>query len=136
MLAVNTPCAIPVTETSKIVALTGVTVAVPDDRVTSVPVKPLTGSLKTAVKWIGETFVGSAWALEEAHPLVQAGQLARTTIDLTDFPKDALTLELESFAAAVIDNTPPLVDGEAGLRALKVALDIMQHIKKQPRTHI
>ena len=57
-------------------------------------------------------------------------------IDLTDFPKDALTLELESFAAAVIDNTPPLVDGEAGLRALKVALDIMQHIKKQPRTHI
>ncbi|HOC95564.1 MAG TPA: Gfo/Idh/MocA family oxidoreductase [Candidatus Cloacimonadota bacterium] len=57
-------------------------------------------------------------------------------IDLTDFPKDALTLELESFAAAVIDNTPPLVDGEAGLRALKVALDIMQRIKSQPSTHI
>jgi len=27
-----------------------------------------------------------AWALEEAHPLVQAGQLARTTIGLTDAP--------------------------------------------------
>ena len=29
--------------------------------VTSLPMNPVTGSLKTAVKWIGELLVGSAW---------------------------------------------------------------------------
>src|SRR5204863_8663607 len=42
--------------------------------VTPAPVKPLTGPLKTAVKLIGELFVGSAWPA--AWLIVTAGGVA------------------------------------------------------------
>jgi predicted dehydrogenase len=56
--------------------------------------------------------------------------------DLSQHPKDALSLELESFVNAILNDTRPVVDGNAGTRALKTALDIMARIKAQPKTHI
>lgn len=56
--------------------------------------------------------------------------------DLSDAPKDALSLELESFVDCILTNRKPVVDGAAGTRALKTALDIMARIKSQPKTHI
>lgn len=68
---------------------------------------------------------------------IKAEQLVDVqTFDLADAPKDALTLELESFVDAVLDGREPVVDGEAGLRALQVAMRILEHIKLQSRTHI
>jgi len=48
--------------------------------------------------------------------------------------KDALTLELESFVNAIIQDTRPVVDGYDGTRALKVALEIMDIISKSTST--
>lgn len=56
--------------------------------------------------------------------------------DLSETPKDALTLELESFVSAILEQTQPVVDGKAGTRALEVALRILQIIGNQPKTHI
>ena len=50
-------------------------------------------------------------------------------VDASDITKDALTLELESFIDAVSNNKRPAVDGEAGMKALKVALSIMDKIQ-------
>lgn len=50
--------------------------------------------------------------------------------------KDALTLELESFVDAVMDDKTPVVDGAAGLRALRVALQILEIIGRQPNIKI
>src|SRR5437667_11365927 len=49
--------------------------------VTPAPVKPLTGSLKTAVKLIGEALVGSAWPA--AWLIVTVGGLALETVTVT-----------------------------------------------------
>ncbi len=56
--------------------------------------------------------------------------------DLSAYPKDALSLELESFVDAILNDRKPVVDGIAGTRALQTALDIMARIKDQPKTHI
>lgn len=56
--------------------------------------------------------------------------------DLSQSPKDALSLELESFVDCILTDKKPVVDGIAGTRALKAALDIMARIKSQPKTHI
>ncbi len=45
-----------------------------------------------------------------------------------DSAKDALTLELESFVNCILEGKKPVVDGEAGTRALKVAMEIMKCI--------
>jgi predicted dehydrogenase len=58
------------------------------------------------------------------------------THDLAGADKDALALELESFADAVINDREPVVNGEAGYRALQIALQIMERIKNQPKIHI
>ncbi|MCK9309339.1 MAG: Gfo/Idh/MocA family oxidoreductase [Candidatus Cloacimonetes bacterium] len=50
-------------------------------------------------------------------------------IDVSDSPKDALTMELESFVACIINNTKPIVDGVAGTRALDIALKIIKQIQ-------
>lgn len=63
-----------------------------------------------------------------------AGQLS--LIDLADMkhysaadaPKDALTMELESFVEAVSQDRRPTVNGEDGFRALQVAYEIMHKI--------
>ncbi|MDD2230603.1 MAG: Gfo/Idh/MocA family oxidoreductase [Candidatus Cloacimonetes bacterium] len=52
-------------------------------------------------------------------------------IDVSDSPKDALTMELESFVACIINNTKPIVDGVAGTRALDIALKIIKLIQTQ-----
>ncbi len=44
--------------------------------------------------------------------------------------KDALALELESFVNCIAENKKPVVDGAAGTRALKVALEISRIIKE------
>ena len=54
-----------------------------------------------------------------------------TNYDIVDPAKDALTLELESFVDCVNQDKKPIVDGAAGTRALKVALDIISCIQKQ-----
>lgn len=50
-------------------------------------------------------------------------------IDASDITKDALYLELESFVDALNSGKEPHVDGEAGTKALKVALCIMDKMK-------
>ncbi|MBM4398848.1 MAG: Gfo/Idh/MocA family oxidoreductase [Candidatus Cloacimonetes bacterium] len=49
-------------------------------------------------------------------------------IDASDYPKDALQMELESFIKCVTDKKKPLVDGASGARALQVAMEIIKII--------
>ncbi len=51
--------------------------------------------------------------------------------DVSDTPKDALTLELESFVNCINEDKKPIVDGFAGMRALKIALQIIACIQTQ-----
>ncbi len=65
---------------------------------------------------------------------VKASQLMdMQNYDLSHADKDALTRELESFVDCVLDDTNPVVDGTAGLRALAIALQIMEIIRSQPQ---
>jgi predicted dehydrogenase len=50
------------------------------------------------------------------------------SIDASDSPKDALEMELESFVTCINGNRKPIVDGAAGTRALKVAMEIVRII--------
>ncbi len=52
-------------------------------------------------------------------------------VDASNRKKDALTQELESFIHAVEADKNPIVDGNAGTRALKVALEIVNKIDKK-----
>ncbi len=52
-------------------------------------------------------------------------------VDASDRKKDALTSELESFIRAIEADLNPVVDGAAGTRALKVALEIVKKINKK-----
>ncbi|MFO7896650.1 MAG: Gfo/Idh/MocA family oxidoreductase [Candidatus Cloacimonadales bacterium] len=54
-----------------------------------------------------------------------------TEVDASNRQKDALTTELESFVKAVEAGSNPIVDGVAGARALKVALQIVEKIEKK-----
>ena len=65
---------------------------------------------------------------------IKAEQLVDSqTFDLSQPPKDALTLELESFVDAVLQDKQPVVDGAAGLRALQIAMQILEQIRRQPQ---
>jgi len=48
-----------------------------------------------------------------------------------DGPKDALSMELESWVNAIITNSRPIVDGEDGAKALEVAMQILKIIDEQ-----
>jgi len=50
-------------------------------------------------------------------------------VDASGWEKDALTIELESFVRALAAGTNPVVDGHDGMRALKIALEIIEKIK-------
>ncbi len=50
-------------------------------------------------------------------------------IDASDIKKDALTLELESFVDSLFSGKEPYVDGAAGVKALKIAFEIMNKIR-------
>jgi predicted dehydrogenase len=52
-------------------------------------------------------------------------------VDASDRSKDALTHELESFIQAIEANINPVVDGKAGIRALEVALEIVNKIQNK-----
>ncbi len=52
-----------------------------------------------------------------------------TEVNASNHEKDALTRELESFVHVVEADINPIVDGEAGTRALKIALKIVEKIK-------
>ena len=52
-------------------------------------------------------------------------------VDASNRKKDALTHELESFIHAVEADVNPIVDGAAGTRALKVALEIVSKINNK-----
>ncbi len=68
---------------------------------------------------------------------IKAEQLVDVqTFDLSQPDKDALTLELESWVEAILDDKKPVVDGLAGLRALQIAMQILEQIRRQPQTHI
>lgn len=70
-------------------------------------------------------------------PSLQPEQLVDIReLDLSNPTKDALSMELESFVDAIIHDKQPVVDGEAGTRALEVAFKILEIIKTQPKTHI
>ena len=51
--------------------------------------------------------------------------------DVGELSKDALTLELESFIDCIKNNRKPIVDGEAGTRALEIATMIINQIQAQ-----
>ncbi len=70
------------------------------------------------------------------NPDVKPEQLVdRTEFDVSDSPHDALSVELESFVQCLNSSTRPVVDGIAGMRALQVALEIVQRIQTQIKTH-
>jgi len=50
-------------------------------------------------------------------------------VDASNREKDALTMELESFIQAIAVDINPIVDGVDGMRALKIALEIIEKIK-------
>ncbi|HOD53902.1 MAG TPA: Gfo/Idh/MocA family oxidoreductase [Candidatus Cloacimonadota bacterium] len=52
-------------------------------------------------------------------------------INADDITKDALTMELESFVSSINENKNPIVDGEAGTKALRIAMEIMDKIKRK-----
>jgi predicted dehydrogenase len=61
---------------------------------------------------------------------IKADDLVDTKfIDSSNHEKDALTLELESFVEAIKNNQEPIVNGQAGLRALRIALKIVTLIE-------
>ncbi|MDZ4181812.1 MAG: Gfo/Idh/MocA family oxidoreductase, partial [Candidatus Cloacimonadaceae bacterium] len=49
--------------------------------------------------------------------------------ELTDTGKDALSMELESFVDCITNDRKPVVDGNDGMRALQIALQIMTSIQ-------
>ncbi len=63
---------------------------------------------------------------------VQPEQLVETeSFDLSNSGNDTLTLELEAWVEAILENKQPLVDGQAGLRALRAASLIAEAINQQ-----
>ena len=70
-------------------------------------------------------------------PQILAGKTDFDPADLVDMKeitppeggKDALTMELESFVHAIVNNKRPVVNGEDGARALEVALQILDSIE-------
>jgi len=71
-------------------------------------------------------------------PSIMSGDLDFNPLDMVNFEeikssendKDALTMQLESFIESIIHNKRPVVDGNDGLAALSVALQIMDIIKE------
>lgn len=51
-------------------------------------------------------------------------------IDVNISPQEPLRIELESFIESIVENKKPLVDGETGLNALKIAYSAIEVIKK------
>jgi len=63
---------------------------------------------------------------------IKAEQLVDMKLhDVSVTAKDALQMELESFIDSIANNKKPVVDGEAGTRALKIALEIISIINRQ-----
>jgi len=71
-------------------------------------------------------------------PLLLSGDLSKvdptelvdiTEVDASTRTKDALTCELEAFVGAVAAGSNPVVDGRAGMRALRVAYQILDCLK-------
>jgi len=52
-------------------------------------------------------------------------------INADDITKDALTMELESFVKSINEKKNPIVDGEAATKALHIAMEIMDKIKRK-----
>ena len=72
-------------------------------------------------------FYENSSATPAEHPLtlltgVSEGTLVRHSVDRAE----PLKLELESFLSSITNGTPPEVDGEDGLRALALALDLVR----------
>jgi len=57
--------------------------------------------------------------------------LDQAQYDCADSPKDALSMELESWVDAIISDKTPVVDGKAGTKALEVAHRIIKIINEQ-----
>ncbi|MEF3694967.1 MAG: Gfo/Idh/MocA family oxidoreductase [Candidatus Cloacimonadota bacterium] len=65
-------------------------------------------------------------------PSLKAEELVDTQLlNVADSAKDALQMELESFVDSILRDKKPVVDGEAGSRALSVALEIISIINSQ-----
>ena len=74
---------------------------------------------------------------EETLRRIAAGEIEGGLEDIVNYEEpaldaaDSLTLELESFLHAVETGEKPPVDGEDGLKALEVALEILRQIGRQ-----
>jgi predicted dehydrogenase len=67
---------------------------------------------------------------KRAEPPV-AGQLPVTIEEQSFEQGDALKAEIESFLGCIRNGTPPVVSGEAGLRALETAIQITAQVMKR-----
>ncbi len=86
-------------------------------------------TMKPAVEVIRRKDVPQELLLKVASGEIEGGlenivELERPEMD----GADALELELAAFARAVADGSRPVVDGEDGMKALEVALEIMRQI--------
>ncbi|HRY83669.1 MAG TPA: Gfo/Idh/MocA family oxidoreductase [Candidatus Cloacimonadota bacterium] len=66
------------------------------------------------------------------NPDIKTEQLVDIKLhDVSESGKDALQLELESFIECIAQDKTPIVDGEAGTRALRIALEIINQINRR-----
>jgi predicted dehydrogenase len=86
----------------------------------------ITRKSKDIYKYLPQIMLGTGDI--KAEQLVDVEQY-----DLSGEDKDALMAELESFVEAVVTDQRPKVDGHAGLRALRIAMQIIDCIGKQPK---
>jgi predicted dehydrogenase len=64
---------------------------------------------------------------------IAAGQLPVTIEERSLEQGDALKAEIESFLASIQSGKPPVVTGEAGLRALDTAMRITEQVRRGVR---
>jgi predicted dehydrogenase len=65
------------------------------------------------------------------RPGAAAGGQLPVSIEEQSFEQgDALKAEIESFLSCIREGRPPVVDGEAGLRALETAMRITEQVRQ------
>ena len=71
------------------------------------------------------------------NPDIKTEQLVDVQLhDVSESGKDALQLELESFIDCIAQDKTPIVDGEAGTRALRIALEIIAQINRRIKDQV
>ncbi|TCT18720.1 Gfo/Idh/MocA family protein [Thiobaca trueperi] len=79
-------------------------------------------------RYLSLDFIAQSIDIAETRPVADAArpEIARERIQVD--PVKPLDLELAEFARCIRDGQPPLVDGQVGLKALEVALEVRARI--------